>query len=1150
MRDHYSAVVIGSGYGGAIAAARIARTGRDVCVLERGRELHPGEYPNSALTALREVQVHTPTADRGSATAMFDFHADRDITVLVGCGLGGTSLINANVALEPGDSVFADPRWPAELRDRPAVLKPFMQLARTMLGSNPYPADWPELPKLAALKRAAEGLRRGPDGDAVTLTRPDINVTFTAGPNAAGIHQAACVLCGDCCSGCNHGAKNTVLMNYLPDAHSRGAHIFTEVAVRSVRRWQDTWRVDFEELGTGRDRYGDVPAHFVTADVVVLAAGTLGSTQILLRSRTAGLTVSDRLGYGFSGNGDVLAFAYDTDQPVQGVGFGHRTPANGSVVGPTITGLIDLRHPGADPGEALIIQEGAIPGALAALLPAVMYAASVENPGRVQLPQARRLRQLAGIPLGSYRGPIDRTLTYLITSTDDSGGRIVITDDRVRVEWPGLAEAPPAFVRDGELLTTATEALRGTPVPDPLWAWSNGRSLITVHPLGGCVMADDAANGVVDHKGRVFDPQGGGVHEGLYVCDGSVVPVALAANPLLTISAIAERTVDILIKDRNWDTGTADGPAGPDRQDMAGTTPTPAAEASPVTRKARLTFTERMTGFVSAGAGGDFGAGHARGPDDGALAEALLTIDYEDVQAVLNDPACQAAVSGTVLASGLSPHRMEVTRGRFTLFEVDPSQPETWHMRYQMDLLAQDGKRYVFDGHKVIRKRGTRHAWSDTTTLYTTIQELDGPGHVTGILSMRPADFARLLRTLNVRGVPLRKQLEYRLAFGALFAGELARRYGGALNPAEAFPVTPRRAPAAAAVREPGDPAGIWWYDEPAGWHAGGPPGDAAFLRLIRYNADGPRGPVMLATGFGMSAHSFLSPTVGKNMAEFLAEAGHDVWLFDYRAGIDLPSSRTDFTIDDIARRDWPLAVAKVLEVTGRDDVQAFGHCVGSLSLQMAVLAGLTGVRSAVCAQFPLHPVTSTFNQVKSGWYVADALRGSGLRNVSPATVPSLPDALLDTLFRTLPMPAEERCGQAVCRWINAIYGCTHRHAQLNDATHRALNEMFGTGNLEAIRHLSLMMRRGLALTHDGGRDYLEHPERFTGTKLLLLQGRRNYIFHPDGTLRTLRWLREDNSRGHYERVVLPGYAHLDAIVGSRAAAEVYPQIAGFFDRT
>src|SRR5271169_5416933 len=105
IQAHYSAVVIGSGYGGAIAAARIARAGRDVCILERGKELHPGEYPNSGLSALREIQVHTPKGDHGPAAGLFDLRVGHDITVLTGCGLGGTSLINGNVALEPGDSV-------------------------------------------------------------------------------------------------------------------------------------------------------------------------------------------------------------------------------------------------------------------------------------------------------------------------------------------------------------------------------------------------------------------------------------------------------------------------------------------------------------------------------------------------------------------------------------------------------------------------------------------------------------------------------------------------------------------------------------------------------------------------------------------------------------------------------------------------------------------------------------------------------------------------------------------------------------------------------------------------------------------------------------------------------------------------------------
>ncbi len=204
------------------------------------------------------------------------------------------------------------------------------------------------------------------------MVRPDLNVTFTSGPNAAGVRQNACNLCGDCCSGCNYGAKNTTLMNYLPDAYAHGAHIFTEVAVQSVRRCQGTWRVGFDVLGEGPGS----AARFVTADVVVLAAGTLGSTQILLRSRDLGLPLSDRLGDGFSGNGDVLAFAYDTDQPVHDVGLGHAVPRADTAVGPTITGLIDLRGPDTGLEDALIIEDGAIPGALASVIPLVLGAAS------------------------------------------------------------------------------------------------------------------------------------------------------------------------------------------------------------------------------------------------------------------------------------------------------------------------------------------------------------------------------------------------------------------------------------------------------------------------------------------------------------------------------------------------------------------------------------------------------------------------------------------------------------------------------------------------------------------------------------------------------------------------------------------------------
>jgi cholesterol oxidase len=1171
--------VVGSGYGGAITADRIARAGRDVCVLERGRELHPGQYPDSAFSAAREIQVQTPKAHYGAPAGLLDFHVSQGVTVVTGCGLGGTSLINANVALEPGDEVLADKAWPEPLRNDTGALRRHMATAREMLGSTPYPPDWPDLPKLTALERAAKGLDS-------SVRRPDLNITFEAGPNRAGVTQNACTLCGDCCSGCNYGAKNTVLMNYLPDAEAHGAEIFTGVAVRTVDRWREpgsgreTWRVDLEAVpggDAGPDGPDTVP-EFITADVVVLAAGTLGTTQILLRSRDEGLAVSDRLGCGFSSNGDVLAFAYDSDSPAADVGTGTGIPRQGDLVGPTITGMIDLRKPGQDRKDALIIEEGAIPGALAGVLPLALSAAA----SGIGEEGTRRLTELAGIPFGARHGAASRTLTYLIMSTDDADGRIVLEGGRAHVVWPEAGEQP-AFTRDNDILARATRALDGTEVPDPLWAWTHGDSLISVHPLGGCVMADDASGGVVDHKGRVFDPSrgasrdgashDGAVHDGLYVCDGSVVPLALDVNPLLTISGLAERTAELLIADRQW---TAAG------------TPEPAPVPDVAVPQVGLAFDEVLTGFVSMGVHGGYADGYARGRADGARVELHLTIAWADIHAVLADTTVPAAISGTVTAPEMSAGPLTVTEGRFTLLEPDPDRVEAWQMTYEMTLRAQDGTRYRFDGHKNIREHGARHAWSDTTTLYSRITGLSpdtglspntqdsriagageagetrGTGETgeaghsagvepgsqepgTGVLHLRLADLTRLIRSIRVQGAEPGWQGHYRRAFLELFVGEMVHIYGGVLDETADFPAAPV-SPEQAPVREPKDPDGTWWCDSEHRWHYGDALGGDAFLRLTRYRA-GDKGPLMLATGFGMSSRSFLVSTVDQNLTEFLAEQGYDIWLFDYRAGIDLPSARTEFTIDDIARTDWRVAVAKVQEETGRENVQAFGHCVGSGSLLMALATGLPGVRTAVCAQFPLHPTTSVFNRAKARLHLGDIFLDARIRGVSPDSRLALRDEALDVALRALPMPEQERCGQAVCRWINGVYGMTHRHAQLNDATHEALNEMFGFGNTESLDHLLHMLGAGRALTAAGGDDYFQHPELLADKSILLLQGRENYIFHPAGTRRTLHWLVEHNPRGDYERVVLPGYAHLDAIVGARAAAEVFPAITNFLSQ-
>ena len=699
-----------------------------MCVLERGRELHPGDYPEHLVDAARQTQTHVGRRHVGPHTGLFDFHVGRDISVLVGCGLGGTSLVNANVALEADPRVFEDERWPTPLRGGiDDLLLQGYQAAREMLGSRSYPDDAPPLLKLAGLARSGEALGH-------PAIRPPINVTFDAGPNAAGVHQAACTGCGNCVTGCNDGAKNTVLMNYLPDAHAHGAEIFTETDVWTVERADSgTWRVSFHVWNEGREVFG-APAQFVSADVVVLAAGTLGSTGILLRSARAGLEVSNMLGHRFSGNGDVIGFAYDSDSRVNGIGTTHRTPLSSESPGPCITGLIDLRDT-ANVDDGLVIEDAVLPSVLTDVLSAGLAAADVaagERPSR-----ARGIRKaLRAAPRGRHIRPLDRTQTYLVMSSDDDSGRIVLDGEGIAVQWPHVGDRP-VFRHDNDELRVASEALNASWLRNPFWTKAFGDALITVHPLGGCVMADDAIGGVVDHRGSVFSgSEGTATHDGLYVADGSIVPRPLGVNPLLTISALAERACALLIEERGWNRTAAERREAP-----------PSTPATP-----GLRFTERMQGFFSTKVRGaaDYEAGYLQGKVDGSPIEFVVTVDADDVDQVVRDPSIPVRLSGTVVAPALAAGRMTVVDGKFRLFNPYPERVETSHMEYSMPLVAEDGRRFFFEGRKTLHHGSPLDVWASTTTLEITVRDVDGAALGVGALRIAPVDLLRQVATMRI----------------------------------------------------------------------------------------------------------------------------------------------------------------------------------------------------------------------------------------------------------------------------------------------------------------------------------------------------------------------------------------------------------------
>ena len=145
LKERYDAIVIGSGYGGGIAASRLGRLTRsdgnklDVCLLERGREIQTGEYPDTLLEAGKEFQINFHDKHVGDWTGLFNLYANKDMNVVVGCGLGGTSLINANVSLKADDRVFDDPHWPDEIRQDSERLAACYDRAMTMLGAQPFP---------------------------------------------------------------------------------------------------------------------------------------------------------------------------------------------------------------------------------------------------------------------------------------------------------------------------------------------------------------------------------------------------------------------------------------------------------------------------------------------------------------------------------------------------------------------------------------------------------------------------------------------------------------------------------------------------------------------------------------------------------------------------------------------------------------------------------------------------------------------------------------------------------------------------------------------------------------------------------------------------------------------------------------------------
>lgn len=762
LKPYYDVVVVGSGYGGAIAASRMARCGLRVAVLEKGKEFMPGEFPSNLAEATKEMQMSAGGKHLGSRNGLYEFVAGKEITVFKGCGLGGTSLINANVSIEPEPAVFDDPCWPDEIRSDFESFRDGLARAKAMLKPVPYPEGKDGYPVLNKTK----GMRKSAAALGAPFRMAEINVTFQDHVNEVGVEQKKCNNCGDCVTGCNHKAKNTTATNYLPDARNHGAEIFTETGVSHVRRNGDRWIVYFEPLNACRDVF-DAPPLFTQARMVFLSGGSLGSTEILLRSAQNGLEVSGMLGKRFTGNGDVLGFGYNNDYPINGIGLGDRiASAKVDKVGPCITGIIDLRNRSVLQ-DGMTLEEGSVPGPIRDVLKSTLMPLSGIIGKDTDLGFAdfirEKWREVVSFFRGPFTGALDRTQVYLVMSHDDGRGELALEKDRINISWPGVGKQR-IFEKVSDTLKSATRALGGTYVQNPVWTKLTGYDVITVHPLGGCVMGQDASSGVVDHKGQVFaSTSGTTLHPGLYVTDGAIIPRPLGTNPLLTISALAERNCKLIAEEFGLPLyyGHAVTPAIPSHEHTG------------------VQFTEKMTGYFSKDEKDDYAKAFARGKQDQSAFEFTLTITCPDIDAFVNDPLHQAGMFGTVHARGLSEAPMTISNGIFRLFVKQSDRVK--RMTYEMTLHPENGRDLFFSGYKEIEDERGPDIWTDTSVLYITLHDgngTDAPVLGKGILRIELADFTKQLGTM--KAICPQNAMDGLGAvgkFGKLFAGNIWDTY-------------------------------------------------------------------------------------------------------------------------------------------------------------------------------------------------------------------------------------------------------------------------------------------------------------------------------------------------------------------------------------
>jgi len=520
MSKQPDVIVIGSGFGGAITGCRLAEKGMKVLILERGRRWDVSQYPRK----LGDAWIYDPD-EPAKQNGWLDMRFFKDMIVAQGAGVGGGSLCYSSVALEANPDVFKS-GWPAEINY--SELKPYYdKVAREMNLQVVPDGQFSHRYKIA--RNAAEKLgysdRFQKAGLAVSFSEDwnyDLEDPFNPKHsrqfvNAQGQKQGTCIHLGNCDLGCDVRAKNSLDVNYVPRAEQHGAEVRPLHFVRYIEPKDGKYRVAFDRIDNGRTVQGEE-----TANRVIIAAGSVGTTELLLRCRDQYKTlpqISPQLGMSWSPNANFISMGlYSGEGNVR------------QSVGLAISSVLDFTD-GSFKNQRFVIEDDGFPNLL-------LNAIKASLDGRLRTRLGKKLLRDLEEHLREDN-LLSNVMLWLGAGMDAADGQL-----RLKRKWympwrrvlslnwdvrhsRGVLDAIQEMHRN---LTLATA---GRHVVPPTWTLF--KNLLTLHPLGGCRMGVSRENAVVDHLGHVHG------YRNLIIADGAILPTSTGRNPSHTIGALAER---------------------------------------------------------------------------------------------------------------------------------------------------------------------------------------------------------------------------------------------------------------------------------------------------------------------------------------------------------------------------------------------------------------------------------------------------------------------------------------------------------------------------------------------------------------------------------------------------------------------------------